>query len=127
MTATWASLLKPIACPQQRVSLRCLTAFAVCMYVCVHTGACDGEPLAQAANAAFAQGVIPVAAAGNSADDAALIIPGCASKAVSVGAVFPDAQPAPAICPVVAQPDLVACFSNRFVCNRAWSRRVELE
>lgn len=85
---------------------------------CVSTGSCDDQPLAVAINAAYAQGVVSAAAAGNEANTDALIIPACASKAVSVGAVHAVAgKPvAYSVCTdTVAEPDSVACFSNRCV------------
>lgn len=84
--------------------------------VCICTGACDDQPLAVAINTAYDQGIISAAAAGNEAATDSLIIPACASKAVSVGAVHAVVgQPVSySVCrDTTAQPDSVACFSNR--------------
>ncbi len=49
---------------------------------------CDGDTLAQMVNWAADQGTVVVAAAGNGgASDAGVAVPGCASKAIAVGAV----------------------------------------
>lgn len=80
-------------------------------------GPCDSNPLAVAINAAYDQGILSAAASGNEAKSNALIIPACASKAVSVGAVHPEAGQAMSysVCTDAAAPktDDIACFSNR--------------
>ncbi len=51
-------------------------------------GHCDGDPLAQQVNWAVDQGVVVVAAAGNSGESGeGVATPACASKAIAVGAV----------------------------------------
>jgi hypothetical protein len=80
-------------------------------------GNCDDQPLAVAINSATAQGIISAAASGNDAESNSLIIPACASTAVSVGAVYPetvgDAEEYAVCSDGAPQPDKVACFSNR--------------
>jgi hypothetical protein len=92
-----------------------LTPLSWCAACCA--GNCDSQPLAVAINSATAQGIICAAASGNEAHSDALIIPACASKAVSVGAVYPETV-GPAgqysVCSDdLPQPDNIACFSNR--------------
>lgn len=81
-------------------------------------GACDSNTLAAAVNTAYNAGILSAAAAGNSAESDALIIPACASKAVSVGAVYSEQDEGFAYddcTDTVVQPDTIACFSNRWV------------
>ena len=49
--------------------------------------ACDSEPIAQASNAAVAQGVTVFAASGNSGREDRIAAPACASSVIAVGAV----------------------------------------
>jgi len=77
--------------------------------------ACDSHVLAAAVNTAYDAGILSAAAAGNAANANALIIPACASKAVSVGAVYTAVQEAvyyDACTDAAVRPDTVACFSN---------------
>jgi hypothetical protein len=106
------------ACTQ--LHARLTHTLTVCLPVLL-AGPCDTDPLAVAVNSAYDQGLISAAAAGNEAQTNSLIIPACASKAVSVGAVHPVAgDPVQyQVCNDVnsMQPDTVACFSNRCVCT----------
>jgi hypothetical protein len=92
-----------------------------CGLLCT-AGACDDNALAIAVNTAYAQGVLSAAASGNEAQVSSMIIPACASKAVSVGAVYSKEGLAGSyeICTDnVPAADIVACFSNRWVCYSA--------
>lgn len=91
-----------------------IVAVSVC--VCATAAACDAEPLAAAVNSVYDAGILSAAAAGNAANSSALLLPACASKAVSVGAVFfkTDTSAGFSVCSdAPAVEDNVVCFSNR--------------
>ncbi len=54
----------------------------------IFIGACDGDPMAQAANNAVASGVVVVAAAGNDCSPNAMGSPACGSSVIAVGATW---------------------------------------
>jgi serine protease AprX len=56
-------------------------------------GTCDGDVIAQAANAAVDAGVVVVASSGNSGEPNALASPACGSKVIAVGATYDDPYP----------------------------------
>lgn len=75
--------------------------------------------IAIALNSAYDAGIFSATASGNEGKTNAVLLPACASKAVSVGAVYykSEASSGYRVCsdaPVVE--DAVVCFSNRCVC-----------
>jgi len=74
-------------------------------------GACDSDPLAMAANAAVAAGLVVVAASGNDGIDNAIDTPACGSSVLSIGAVYDDNFLTSCGAPF-SEIDERACFSN---------------
>jgi subtilisin family serine protease len=60
-----------------------------------HAGACDNDPLAQAANNASAAGAVVVAASGNNGFENGMHSPACGSEVISVGSTYDDPFPNP--------------------------------
>ena len=83
----------------------------------MHAGPCDSSPLSVAVNTAFEAGLVSPVAAGNDGLKDELSLPACASKAVSVGAIYSDPTDLtsydPCTDPAFPPADTVACFSNR--------------
>ena len=81
----------------------------------IFTEHCDGDPLAVGIATARQAGILSAVASGNEGRKDGISTPGCASSAVSVGAVYDQAGASRSwgsCTDSIMQPDKVACFSN---------------
>lgn len=99
-----------------------------CRHICCAGDNCDndtdGQPIALAIATAWSAGIMSVVAAGNDGDSNGLSIPACASKAVSVGAIYSvdvsgslswytNEDKTQSCTDKSPRVDTVTCFSNR--------------
>ncbi|UCD03602.1 MAG: S8 family serine peptidase [Candidatus Woesearchaeota archaeon] len=88
----------------------------------LHSGTCDSQPAANAANTAVANGVFVVAASGNDCSETQIGNPACGSGVMSVGAVYDDNVGSKSWCcnwmcssyctDSTTNADKIVCFSN---------------